>query len=127
MNDRRRLPRKYLIIYSRVFDRDSGRVIGYLSDLGPGGAMIITEQPQTPDARLRLHFDLPDHERFGASHLDLDVRVAHCEADISPAFYNVGVEFPPLTHEQQRIISLMMEMYEFTRDAGRYPAHPSLA
>jgi hypothetical protein len=125
MNDRRRLARKYLIIYSRVFDRDSGRVVGNLCDLSLGGAMLITEIPQKIDTRLRLHFDLPEADRFGVSHLDLEVRVAHCEADISPEFYNLGVEFHDLTDEQQRLVALMMEIYEFNREAGNYPVHPS--
>ena len=127
MNDRRRLPRKYLIIYSRVFDRNSARVLGHLCDLSLGGAMIIADAPHKPGAPLRLHFDLPEPERFGTDHFDLDVRVAHCEPDLSPEFYNLGVEFGELSNEQKRIVTLMMDVYEFTREAGIYPAHPSVS
>ena len=45
MHDRRKLDRKYLTIYSRVFDRVSGRLLGYLADLSEKGAMIISDEP----------------------------------------------------------------------------------
>ena len=43
MDDRRKIPRKYLMVYSRVFDRETGKVLGYLSDMNLMGAMIISE------------------------------------------------------------------------------------
>ena len=32
MDERRKLDRKYLIVYSRVFERKLGRMLGYLGD-----------------------------------------------------------------------------------------------
>jgi hypothetical protein len=43
MDERRQIPRKYLMVYSRVFDRETGKVLGYLSDLNLMGAMIISD------------------------------------------------------------------------------------
>ena len=42
-DERRKLERKFLVVYSRVFDRKTGKVIGYLSDLTVKGAMVIGE------------------------------------------------------------------------------------
>jgi hypothetical protein len=55
--------------------------------------MIISEQPQTVNSVLLLRFDLPDMQLFKAAQLDIAARVAHCEPDINPAFYNIGFEF----------------------------------
>ena len=125
MDERRKLDRKYLIVYSRVFERNLGRMLGYLGDLSQSGAMIISEQAQTINSVLPLRFDLPDLNLFKASQLDISARVAHCEPDINPAFYNIGFEFLEVSPEQGEIIEKMMEAYEFRRELPNYPTAPS--
>ncbi len=125
MEERRKIPRKYLIVYSRVFERTLGKIIGYLGDLSPLGAMIISEQPQTVGSELPVRFDLPDMNLFNSAKLDLSVRVAHCDPDINPDFYNIGFEFQDLTPEQVSTIEKMMDAYEFRRDTPSYPPSPS--
>ncbi len=115
MNERRHLPRKYLIIYSRVFERTLGKLLGYLSDLSLDGAMIITEDPLPVNEELQLRFDLPDPQMFNAHILNLAARVARCNPDISPSFYNIGLEFEDVTPEQAAILEKMMDVYEFRR------------
>lgn len=115
MEDRRRLPRKYLIVYSRVFERTVGKMMGYLCDLSVEGAMIISEEPQIVNSVLPLRFDLPDPKVFHAHNLNLSARVAHCSVDISPAFYDIGLEFLNVQPEQRIILEKMMELYEFHR------------
>lgn len=115
MEERRRLPRKYLIIYSRVFEQSLGKLLGYLSDLSEQGAMIISEEPLEVNTILSLRFDLPDPKIFHAHHLMLSARIAHCEVDISPAFYDIGMEFLNVAPEQKIILQKMMDVYEFRR------------
>ncbi len=115
MDDRRRLPRKYLIIYSRVFERTLGKLLGYLADLSPNGAMIITDDPLTENALMQLRFDLPDPHEFHTNTLNVNARVAHCHPDVSPEYFNIGFEFQDLTPEQSKVIERMMEVYEFRR------------
>ena len=126
MEERRKLDRRYLIIYSRVFERGLGKMLGYLGDLSLSGAMIISEQPQTVDSVLQLRFDLPDVHIFGAGRLDISARIAHCDPDINPAFYNIGFEFLDVTPEKRQIIEKMMEAYEFRRELPNYPTPPSV-
>lgn len=115
MNERRHLPRKYLIIYSRVFERTLGKLLGYLADLSLEGAMIISEDKLAVDTLMALRFDLPDMNTFDRNSLNVDVRVARCDPDISPGFYNIGFEFQKVEEEQKTIILKMMDMYEFRR------------
>jgi len=116
MDERRKLPRKYLIIYSRVFERNMGKLLGYLADLSLDGAMIITEDAMTEGAELALRFDLPDPKVFDSHMLNLSARVARCNPDISPAFYNVGLEFKNVTARDKRVLEKMMDVYEFRRE-----------
>jgi hypothetical protein len=125
MDERRRIPRKYLMVYSRVFDRETGKILGYLSDLNLVGAMIISDDPMVEGTTVALRLDLPDPPLFSANHLNLNARVAWCQPDIDPAFYNVGFQFGTVTLEQHKIIEDMIEAYEFRRDIPQYPPSPN--
>lgn len=125
MDDRRRIPRRYLIIYSRVFDQTLGKLLGYLSDLSESGAMIISEEPMTVDSVVPLRFDLPDPKIFQTHNLMITARVAHCVTDISPDFYDIGLEFLEVTQEKKNVLLKMMDVYEFRRDQ-EYQAYEGL-
>ena len=75
MQERRKISRKYLAIYSRVFDRASGRVIGYLSDLTDKGAMVISDSSLAEGQDINLRFDLPDPALFSIDHLNIDAQI----------------------------------------------------
>ncbi|MCX7753639.1 MAG: PilZ domain-containing protein [Anaerolineales bacterium] len=125
MKERRTLERKYLMVYSRVFDRITGKILGYLSDLSPKGAMIISDDPLTENSILSLRFDLPDPLLFPTDHLNLQARVAWCKPDIDPSFYNIGFEFLEVSEQQKAIIEDMIVAYEFRRDLPNYPISPA--
>ncbi len=125
MKERRTLDRKYLMVYSRVFDRATGKILGYLSDLSPKGAMIISDDPISENAKLSLRFDLPDPPLFSTDHLNLEARVAWCKPDIDPSFYNLGFEFLEISEQEKAIVEEMIVAYEFRRDLPNYPISPS--
>ncbi len=115
MEDRRKLERKYLLMYSRVYDVKSGKLLGYLADLSPGGAMIIGDDALPEDAAFELQLDLPEYPHFPLKLLKLNARVAHCEPDLDPRFHDIGFEFQGVKPEQVKVIEQMMEAYEFRR------------
>jgi len=116
MDERRKLPRKYLMVYSRVFHRETGQIVGYLSDLNHLGAMLISDDPQPVGILLPLRFDLPEPHLQGQNRLSLDARVAWCSPDLDPAFFNIGLSFSGLDEKQSKIIQMLIETYEFRRD-----------
>lgn len=115
MEDRRKLERKYLLMYSRVYDMKSGKLLGYLADLSPGGAMIIGDDALQTGAAFELQLDLPEYPPFPLKVLKLSARVAHCEPDLDPRFHDIGFEFLGVRSEQAKVIEQMMEAYEFRR------------
>lgn len=119
--ERRKLPRKYLVIYSRVFDRKSGQVIGYLSDLTAEGCMLIGESLIAQDTLIDIRVDLPDDPPFTRKQLDLTARAMWSRPDIDPSFYNTGFHFENPTAEDIALIEEMIEAYEFRRDTPQYP------
>lgn len=111
--------------YSQVFDLYEGRLLGYLDDLNLLGAMVIGDQPKEIDSRLIISIQLPELPKFSVARLALPVRVARCHPDLSPDYFNIGLEFELVTDEQKNIIEAVMENYEFRREHPDYPPNPA--
>jgi PilZ domain-containing protein len=126
MQDRRKLPRKDLMSYSQVFDLGQGKLIGYLGDLNLIGAMVIGDESRKVEEKLNISIQLPELPRINATRLVLSVRVAWCNQDLSPEYFNIGFEFELVTDEQKRIIEAVLENYEFRRQPPSYPPRPVL-
>jgi len=124
MKDRRKEERKSLMAYTQVFDLYGGNLIGYLSDLTLQGAMVIADKQHEIDTEITLSVELPDIAEISVSRMTLPARVAWCEQDISPQFFNVGFEFKEVKDDQKKIIELIIRNYEFHRNAPDYPPRP---
>ena len=125
MQDRRKHPRKNLMSYSQVFELYDGRLIGYLGDLNVMGAMVIGDQAMELNTKMTVSIQLPELPDITATRLALPARVAWCQPDLSPEYFNIGLEFDLVTDDQKRIIESVMENYEFRRDKPNYPPRPA--
>ena len=120
-DERRKLERKFLVVYSRVFDRKTGKVIGYLSDLTVKGAMVIGEHHLENGETYQLRIDLPESSEFNKDHLDIIAKSVWSKPDIDPVFFNTGFEFGEIDPGDAKIIQRMIELYEFRRETDKYP------
>ena len=111
--------------YSQVFDLSKGKLIGYLGDLNMIGAMVIGDEPLKVEEKLNISIQLPELPKINATRLTLPVRVVRCHQDISPEYFNIGLEFEMVTEEQQKIIEAVLNNYEFRRQPPNYPPYPT--
>ena len=116
MEDRRKLPRKYLMAYSSVYEQSTGKLLGYLSDLNLAGMMIIGKEALPPEADMKIHLDLPEMPSISDTYLRVKVRVIRSQPDLDPRFVNIGFVFVDLPKEKQPVISAMIQTYEFRRE-----------
>lgn len=124
MQDRRKQPRIDLMSYSQVFDLYSGKLIGYLGDLNQLGAMVIGDEVLKVNDRMTISIQLPELPDVKASRMVLPVRVAYCQKDLSPEYFNIGLEFEIVTDHQKKVIDSIVENYEFRRQSPDYPPRP---
>ena len=110
MQDRRKLKRKYLVFFGRVFDRQSAQMLGNVADLTPEGVMIISGRPLEVDKDYQLRLDLPEHI-FAIDHLDLSGKSVWCQPDIDPAYFNTGFQLADVTPEEAEIIERIVKEY----------------
>jgi hypothetical protein len=125
MEERRKQPRKDLMSFSQVHDLQTGKLIGYLGDLNLLGAMVIGDQPLQTDEELTISIELPDLPDIAETSLSMPARVVRNRQDLSPDYFNIGLEFQIVSDRQKSIIEAVMENYEFRRQAPNYPTHPT--
>jgi hypothetical protein len=125
MQERRKQPRKDLMSYSQVYDVREGSLIGYLGDMNQLGAMVISDQSLPMNSELTISIQLPELPNIKEETMVLSTRVAWCQQDISPEYYNVGLEFKIVTDKQKAIIEAIVENYEFRRQVPKYPPRRS--
>jgi hypothetical protein len=111
-DERRKFKRRYIMYYSRVFDRRTGRVIGYIVDLTPDGALIISEEPIEPDTVFRLRMDLPE-DMNDKSFLFFEARSRWCQRDVDPNFWDIGVQLTQIEAEDTALIERLIAEYGF--------------
>lgn len=125
MQERRKQPRTDLMSFSQVIDLYSGKLMGYLGDLNMLGAMVIGDEPLDVNARLTISIQLPELDGLNATRMVLPVRVAYCQKDVSPDYFNIGLEFELVTDRQKSIIDAVIDNYEFRRQSPDYPPRPT--
>lgn len=86
-NDQRRLPRRHLIYYLRVFDRDSELLLGNLVDISIRGVMLVCEQPVEIGRVCRMRMILPD-----SGEVQFTGICRWCRNDVNPDLYDAGFE-----------------------------------
>jgi hypothetical protein len=120
MRERRKQPRKQLMSYTQVFDLYGGNLLGYLGDMNLLGVMVIGEKPLQTNTLLTLAIELPELKEVTATRMTIPARVAWCEQDLSPDYFDIGFEFQGLQKEQEKIVQAIMDNYEFRRDVPDY-------
>jgi len=110
--DRRKLKRRHVIFYSRVFNRNTGALLGHLMDITVEGLMLISETPIETGILYHLRMDLPE-DVMAKAFLRFDVHCLWCKPDINPAFYNAGFKVLNMAQEDIDLIENMIDEYGF--------------
>jgi len=110
MNERRKLRRRHLIYYLRVFERGSGRLVGHLVDITTEGVMLLSEEPIETERVFYFRMTLPAEIRKSA-HLTFNAKSIWCKQDDSPDFYATGFSFEEITSEDKLVIENLIQAY----------------
>ena len=121
MEERRKLPRKYLMAYSSVYSVPTGRLIGYLCDITLDGLMVISKEDMALDRELEVRIDLPEIPEFTQSNLKLKTKAVRSQPDIDPRLFNIGFQLLDIAPESKPVIEQMIETYEFRRYTDETP------
>jgi len=110
-DDRRKTQRKYLIYYLRVFDQNTGNLVGHIVDISPEGVMLISESPIEVDMVFQFRMDLPTDT--GKTHADFSARSIWCQRDANPDFYDTGFHLLEIEEGDVSAIEQLIRLYGF--------------
>ena len=114
MDDRRRQDRKLMTYFSRVMDRNNGRLLGYLVDMTTGGALVIGNVPLRVNSIFQLRIDLP--ESYGERReLDIEARAIWSQPDPDPDLYRTGIQLIGVDPADLQILERLITDYGLTR------------
>ncbi|OGO31069.1 MAG: hypothetical protein A2136_07270 [Chloroflexi bacterium RBG_16_54_11] len=112
MQERRKHPRKDLLLFASVYDSENDRIIGTLLNITLEGALILSEDKIDSNKVMELHIKLP--ENFVQKHeLIFTANSRWCQPDINPEFYDVGYQFANVSDEDGKVIQAIIEKYGF--------------
>ena len=112
MSERRKLKRRHLIYYLRVFDRATGRQVGHLVDLTPDGIMVMSERPIRVGRTIGLRMALPSQGGQEGT-LEFDATSMWTSHDVNPDFYDTGFKLSKVSRKHLAQIETLIEDYGF--------------
>ncbi|MBN2468350.1 MAG: PilZ domain-containing protein [Deltaproteobacteria bacterium] len=112
MPEKRKLKRRHLIYYLRVFDKNTDELIGHLVDITPEGIMLMSEKPLTTKTVFQCWMILPG-EVFGKNRLEFEAKSLWSKPDVNPDFFDTGLHLLNASDEDMYIINHLISDYGF--------------
>jgi hypothetical protein len=112
MENRRKINRRYLLYFVRVYDAATRQQIGNLVDITPRGAMIVSQDPILAGQAIRLRVELTA-DITDKPYLEFPARSIWCHPDLDPNLFNTGFEILELTSVESGIIQKIIETFGF--------------
>lgn len=110
--EQRKIPRRHLFFYLRVFDRETGQQLGNLVDITAEGVMLVSEHPFELGNLYRLRMELPS-EVFAQGRLDFDAECLWSGNGVNPSFYDSGFRLLEIDEDARLCVHYLIEMYGF--------------
>ena len=107
MSKDRKLNRRHLIYYLRVFDRNTGQLIGHLADITSDGIMLTGEYAVETKTIFQLRMELPEGIKENKQ-IVFDAKSLWCRRDIDLGFYETGFQLQDLDSKDTEIIERLI-------------------
>ena len=113
--ENRKLLRRHLIYYLRVFDNLTGDLLGHLVDLTVEGLMLVSEEPIKTKKHYELRMVLPK-EIHNQTTVTFEAESLWNKKDINPSFYVTGFRIKSLSPDVTSILDYVISMFGFPED-----------
>lgn len=91
ITNQRKVARRHLIYYLRVFNKQDGKMIGNLVDISTRGIMLVSDAPIEINKRFSLKMVLPE-TIAGSREVEFEAESRWCQNDANQDFYDTGFE-----------------------------------
>jgi len=102
--DLRKIERRYLVFYLRVFDGMSSKILGHLVDISEKGIMLLSDDPIQINEDYRLRMRLPT-EMKERNEIVFSATSRWCKSDLNPDFFRAGFQMHDLKPDIKKLIT----------------------
>jgi len=114
MAEKRRLKRRRLTCYLRVFDRNTDKIIGHLANITTEGIMLLSEKPLKVNTIFLCWMDLPA-KIDDCKQIIFDAKSVWCSKDKNSELYNTGFKLTGIDPKNVELIKKLITDYEDTK------------
>ena len=111
-NDKRQFDRRHSIFYLRIYDTNTGELLGNLVDLSEGGLMLVGDKPLQKGQTFNLSMQLPSasdqHNR-----LEFKAIAKWSKKEVNPHLFDTGLELIDPTDSMMSTIKELIDAYMF--------------
>ncbi|MCB9109668.1 MAG: PilZ domain-containing protein [Anaerolineales bacterium] len=109
--EKRKLPRRNFSYYMRVLDKNTGELIGQITDISTGGFKLESSKPMPAGLDMDLCIDQVNQISM-KSFITFSARTRWCGTDpYDPTIYNVGFQLIDMTPADYDIFVKMFNAY----------------
>lgn len=109
--NKRKLPRRNFSYYMRVLDKNTGELIGQITDISTGGFKLESSKPITIGVNMDLCIDQVN-QISGRNFIIFSARTRWCDRDpYDPTIYNVGFQLLDMTPADYDVFVKMFNAY----------------
>ena len=110
-SNKRKLPRKNFSYYMRVLKKDTGELIGQITDISTGGFKLEGSKPLPKNVNMELCIDQVN-QISAKSFIVFSACTRWCELDpYDPTIYNVGFQLLDMTPADYDVFVKMFNSY----------------
>jgi len=110
LKDRRKLERKRIARFIRVYDRDSDKFIGNIVNISDNGLMLIRKKPVEPDTNVKMKIALP-YKKEESNRITFEAQCLWCRKNIHTDFFDTGFKMQNITLENSDTITGLIVEY----------------
>lgn len=113
--EKRRITRRHLVFYLRVFDGMSSRVLGHMIDISENGLMLLSDDPMAVNEEHRLRMGLP-WEIAGSEEVIFKAVSRWSRPDENPDFFMSGFQIKDIDREARELIRFLIDEFGIAED-----------
>ena len=110
--EQRKLKRRHLIYYLRVYDTATNLLLGHVVDVTTEGLMLISEEQIIAGTIYNLKMVLPE-DILQKPEIMFQVKSLWCKKDINPDFYATGLNIMKIDENDLDIIDTLIRKFGF--------------
>jgi hypothetical protein len=117
IKEKRLIKRQQLKSYLQVYNRKTGKPIGYIVNLSSEGLRLVSNIPLLTHSVFEFRVKLP-REVNGAKHIDFDALSCWCRPDVSPDSFDTGFKIVDAPQELHNLVNGLTNYFSFKSESS---------